>query len=65
MTKSKINKKIKVTGLTICGERGDGYFYFLDANEEQVGESVYVAYLNQLTLPQWVEEAHNRSGIVD
>ena len=62
MTKNKINKSIKSTGLSIFGERGEGYFYFLNSSGDQVGESVYVAYLNQLTLSQWVDEANFRAN---
>lgn len=59
MTKSKINSAIKHTGLKVEGKRGDGYFYFLDAATDYCipNSSVYVCYLNQLSLAQWVEEA--------
>lgn len=58
MTKNIINKAIKYLGLEIVGERGAGYFYFCDLKEgHQVGESVLVCYLNQLTLGQWIQEA--------
>jgi hypothetical protein len=53
MTKAQINRAIRHTGLTVHGARGDGCFYFLDANGDQIGESVYVAYLNQQTLNEW------------
>lgn len=57
MTKAKINRAIRHTGLTIVGTRGDLYFYFLNANGDQIGESVWVAYLKDLSITQWVEEA--------
>lgn len=58
MTKNLINKAIKHLGLEIVGHRGDGYFYFCDLQKgHQVGESVLVCYLNQLTLAQWIQEA--------
>ena len=59
MTKSKINSAIKHTGLKVVGTRGDGYFYFIDAATDNLipDSSVYVCYLNQLSLAQWVEEA--------
>ena len=58
MTKNIINKAIKYLGLEIVGERGAGYFYFCDLEEgHQVGDSVLVCYLNQLTLGQWIQEA--------
>jgi len=59
MTKSKINKAIKHLGLEIVGTRGDGYFYFLDFDGYQIGESVYVCYLSDLTLDRWVDEAEH------
>jgi hypothetical protein len=58
VTKNKINKAIKYLGLEIVGKRGDGYFYFCDLKHgHQVGESVLVCYLNQLTLEEWIKEA--------
>ena len=58
MTKKIINKAISYLGLEIVGHRGDGYFYFCDLKEgHQVGDSVLVCYLNQLTLSQWIQEA--------
>lgn len=57
MTKKKINKAIQYLGLEIVGN-GDGYFYFCDLKKgHQVGDSVLVCYLNQLTLSQWIQEA--------
>jgi hypothetical protein len=44
-------------GLTIHGKRGDGCFYFLDFEGNQVGETVYVCYLKQLSLRRWVNAA--------
>jgi len=56
MTSRTINRAIKHTGLII--NRGRGYQYFTDAvTNEQIGESVYVCYLNQYTIEQWIEEA--------
>jgi len=57
MTKTRINKAIKHLGLTIQGKRGDGYFYFLNENRDQVGTSVHVCYLNHQTLEVWVSDA--------
>jgi len=58
MTTSKINRSIKHLGLKIIHERGSGYSYFLDLEtEDQVGESVPVCYLNQLSLQRWIESA--------
>jgi len=58
MTSAKINKAIKHLGLEIIHERGSGYSYFLDlVTGDQIGESVQVCYLHQLSLEEWVKEA--------
>lgn len=58
MTKNRINKAIRYLGLEIVDQRGDGYFYFCDLQKgHQVGKSVLVCHLNQLTLDQWIQEA--------
>ena len=57
MTKAQINRAISHTGLTIHGTRGDLYFYFVDAQGDQVGESVIVARLAHMTIDQWLAEA--------
>ena len=58
MTAARINKAIRHTGLTLVYTRGDGYFYFIDQNGDHV-KSVYVCYMNQLTLDQWVQYAES------
>jgi hypothetical protein len=58
MNKKIINKAIQYLDLEIQGNRQDGYYYFTDRkNGEQIGESVMVCYLNQLTLTDWIKEA--------
>jgi hypothetical protein len=58
MTTKKINKAIKHLRLEVTYTYGDGYFYFLDLKTgNQVGDSIFVCYLKQLTLEQWVDEA--------
>lgn len=58
MTSAKINKAIKHLNLEIVHQRGSGYSYFCDLTHGgQVGESVIVCYLHQLSLEQWVVEA--------
>jgi hypothetical protein len=58
MTSAKINRAIKHLGLEIVHERGSGYSYFLDLKTgHQVGESIPICYLNQLTLEGWIEQA--------
>ena len=63
MTKNKINRAIKHLGLTIEGARGDGCFYFIDADGDQNGETIYVCYLNQQTLENWVKDAEEAVGL--
>jgi hypothetical protein len=56
MTVKLINAAIKHLNLEII--KGSGYSYFLDLTTgSQVGDSVPVCYLNQLTLSKWVEQA--------
>ena len=59
MTKAKINKAIQHLGIKIVGNRGAGYFYFVDIAEQigQVGQSVMVCYLHQQSLQRWVSDA--------
>lgn len=62
ISSKQINKAIKKFGLELAYTRGDGYFYFLDlATGSQVGESVYVNYLNNLTLEEWISTAEEAS----
>jgi hypothetical protein len=59
MTKARINKAIQHLGIKIVGNRGAGYFYFVDIAEQigQVGQSVMVCYLHQQSLQRWVSDA--------
>lgn len=65
ITKAKINREIKDLGLTIEGRRGDGCFYFIDGEGNQIGETVMVCYLSHLTLYDWIGEARiaRRGGV--
>jgi hypothetical protein len=58
ITSRAINAAIRAAGLgvKIINNR-DGYSYFLDRDGNQVGESVYICYLNQQTIAEWVEHA--------
>lgn len=62
MRTATINKRIAKLGLEIIKNTlGGSYFYFLDIQtKDQVGESVYVFAMNQLTLDQWEEQARDR-----
>jgi hypothetical protein len=59
MTKARINKAIRHLGIEIVGNRGAGYFYFVDLAKKigQVGNSVMVCYLHQQSLSRWVIDA--------
>lgn len=60
MTIKKINAAILHLRLEIIATRGDGYAYFLDLKDgSQIGASVMVCYLNQLTLDRWLAEAQH------
>ena len=58
ITSRTINAALRAAGLgvEIINNR-DGYSYFLDRDGNQVGESVYICYLNQQTISEWVEHA--------
>jgi hypothetical protein len=57
MNKRTINQAIKHLGVEIQNNR-DGYSYFTGLVEgHQIGQSVYICYLNMLTLAEWVERA--------
>ena len=55
MTIKRINRAIKHLNLEIV--RGKGYAYFIDPTGNQIGDSVWVCYLNQLTIDRWIEQA--------
>jgi hypothetical protein len=59
MTKARINKAIRHLGIEIIGNKGDGYFYFVDLAGKigQIGQSVWVCYLNHQSLQRWVSDA--------
>ncbi len=58
LTKKAIDKAIAHTNLSLTYTPGDGVFYFIDRTTGYpVGETVYVARMNHLTLDQWVANA--------
>ena len=58
LTKKAIDKAIAHTNLSLTYTPGDGVFYFLDRTTgDSVGETVYVARMNHLSIEQWIEEA--------
>ena len=57
-TTAKINRAIKHLNLEIIHQRGSGYSYFLDLQSgNQIGDSVWVCYLHQLSIDRWVSQA--------
>ena len=65
LTKVRINSTIKKHNLEVAYTKGQGYFYFLDLiTGEQVGESVMVAKMHQLTIQQWRDAAAAARGSV-
>ena len=60
ITSRAINAAIRAAGLNVeIINNRDGYSYFLDRDGNQVGESVYICYLNQQTVDEWVEHARH------
>ena len=58
MTLKRINKAIQKYELEII--KGAGYHYFLDLKtRDQIGSSVYVVYLKDLSINQWLIEAND------
>ena len=58
MTLKRINKAIQKYELEII--KGAGYHYFLDLKtRDQIGSSVYVVYLKDLSIKQWLIEAND------
>ena len=58
ITSRSINSALRAAGLGVeIVNNRDGYSYFLDRDGNQVGESVYICYLNQQTISEWVEHA--------
>jgi len=58
MTIKRINKAIKKFNLEII--KGEGYYYFLDLEtRNQIGLSVYVNYLKDLPIKEWIGQARD------
>lgn len=56
-TLKQVNKAIVAKGYEFELVKGNGYFYFSPTGkDDNFGPSVYVCYLNQLTLDRWVKE---------
>ena len=56
-TLRQVNKALVAKGYKFALVRGDGYFYFEPTGkDDKFGPTVYVCYLNQLSLDRWVEE---------
>jgi len=58
VTKRAINSALRRAGLDVeIQNNRDGYSYFVHPEKGQVGESVYVCYLNQMPVDAWVSMA--------
>jgi hypothetical protein len=53
LTLKKINKVIQHLNIELV--RGRGYFYILDSNGNQVGDSICVFRLNHMSIERWLE----------
>lgn len=53
-----VNKAIIAKGWKMELVKGDGYFYFIGDEASVCMFGVYVHSLNQLTLADWIDEAH-------
>lgn len=52
---TQINRAIRHLGIKLV--RGDGYFYFFSKDDEMIGCSVMVSYVNSMSLTQWIQSA--------
>lgn len=50
----QVTKALRKAGLAVECFKGNGYVYFLADNHVEI-DSVYVCYLNELTVEQYVE----------
>lgn len=56
MTVKQINSAIKKFNLEVI--KGEGYYYFVDIDSKsQIGPSINVRYLKDLSKQEWLEEA--------
>jgi hypothetical protein len=55
-----VNKLLKLENLKMELVKGEHYFYFIGDDVNIMLEGVYVDKLNDLTLAQWINEAHYR-----
>jgi len=56
-----INKAIRHTNLRVISVRGAGCFFFVDAETDVAidNSTVWICYLNQFSIEQWIEEAES------
>ena len=60
VTQRAINSALRRAGLDVeIQNNRDGYSYFTHPEKGQVGESVWVCYLNQMSVAGWVEKARH------
>lgn len=51
---SKVTKAIRKAGFAVDCVKGDGYVYFIADDMREI-DSVYVCYLNEMTIARYVE----------
>jgi hypothetical protein len=56
VTLRTVNQALRKAGITDELVKGAGYFYFVGEASNWPKCSVYVYRVNQLTIPQWIEE---------
>jgi hypothetical protein len=54
---TQVNRAIRFLGIEVV--RGDGYFYFLSKDDEMIGCSVMVPYVNSMSLARWIQSAES------
>jgi hypothetical protein len=53
LTLKKVNALVKHLDVELV--KGEGYFYLLDADGRQIGESICVYRLNHMSLEKWLD----------
>jgi hypothetical protein len=54
---TQVNRAIRHLGIEVV--RGDGYFYFVSKDDEMIGCSVMVPYVNSMSLDRWIRSAES------
>jgi hypothetical protein len=54
---TQVNRAIRFLGIEVV--RGEGYFYFVSKDDEMIGCSVMVPYVNSMSLARWIRSAES------